>query len=119
MKKSMWDCCFYVCYWGQSLYRSARLVSQEGKLNVKWGRARTNWNIRRKTRTPEHKLELNGRNDLWEKLAVSATELHTCLAQDLEKWKEEMQWEVEGRDAVGAEGAGSLCAVPTNQVSLK
>lgn len=43
----------------------------------------------------KNKLERDGRGDLWETLALSATELQTCRAQDLEKLKEEIQWDLE------------------------
>lgn len=55
------------------------------------------WNAEEqgKTGTCEDKLELDVRNDLWGRLAVSATELQACLAQDLEQLKEKIQRDLE------------------------
>lgn len=85
-----------VCCWGRCLYRSARPDGQERQLEMKWKweTARTNWNVWGQIGT-FNSLNSYEKGDLWEKLALSATEQHTCLAQDLEKLKERISLELE------------------------
>ena len=69
-------------------------IGQPGQL-VRKGSWMWNAEEQGQTGTCEDKLKLDVRGDLWGRLALSATELQACLAQDLEQLKEEIQRDLE------------------------
>lgn len=75
---------------GLKFLQVSRALTWDGKLDMKWGRARTNWSLHLTLATSN----LDNTGDLQDKWMPITAEPHMHLDQDSEKL-EETQWAVE------------------------